>query len=51
MTISNMGSKNPGSPGKKNKHRKGKKNGTESRMELNVGSRNDVGLDGTKFVF
>jgi hypothetical protein len=51
ISISQVGSKNPGSHGKKNRHRRGKKNGAESRMELNVGSRNDVGLDGTKFVF
>jgi hypothetical protein len=52
ISMSQVGSKrNSGSPGKRNRHRKSKRNGAESRMELNVGSRNDVGLDGTKFIF
>jgi hypothetical protein len=52
ITMSYVGSKrNSRSPGKRNRHLKSKRNGAESRMELNVGSRNDVGLDGIKFTF
>jgi hypothetical protein len=53
-SISNsyVGSKMPGSHRpKRQRNRKTKKNGAESRMELTIGSRNELGLEGTKFIF
>lgn len=53
-SISNSyaGSKMPGSPRRKGKrNRKSKRTGADSRIELMTGSRNELGLEGTNFIF